>query len=107
MSGAHRGDTLRHDSTLSIDVAAPAELVFGLARDVRRWPALLPHYARSRLVERRPDGAIVVEFVARRPLARLLGLGAPGGLALPDLARAADAASPLRPRRRARPTGWT
>ena len=32
-------------STIGIDVAAPAELVLQLARDVERWPQLLPHYA--------------------------------------------------------------
>ena len=35
-------------STIGIDVAAPAELVFRLARDVERWPDLLPHYVAAR-----------------------------------------------------------
>jgi ribosome-associated toxin RatA of RatAB toxin-antitoxin module len=64
-------------STIAIDVAAPPDLVFRLARDVARWDQLLPHYARSRTVERRPDGSLVVDFVARRPLIGVLGLGLP------------------------------
>ena len=64
-------------STIAIDVAAPPELVFDLARDVERWPRLLPHYVRVRAVERGPDGTIVAEMVARRPLVPVLGLGLP------------------------------
>jgi len=64
-------------STIAIDIAAPPELVFTLARDVERWERLLPHYARSRAIERRRDGSLVVEFVARRPLLAILGLGLP------------------------------
>ena len=65
-------------STIGIDVAAPAELVFRLARDVERWPDLLPHY----VVARRsgpPDeqGRLLVAFVARRLLVPVLGLGLP------------------------------
>jgi uncharacterized membrane protein len=65
-------------STIAIDVAAPAELVFRLARDVERWPLLLPHYAAAVRVGA-PDvgGRLVVRFVARRPLLPLLGLGLP------------------------------
>lgn len=64
-------------STIAIDIAAPPDLVFALARDVERWERLLPHYARSRASERRADGSLVVEFVARRPLIGVLGLGLP------------------------------
>ena len=64
-------------STVSVEVVAPASLVFRLARDVERWPRLLPHYVRVRAIERRPDGAIVAEMVARRPLVPVLGLGLP------------------------------
>ena len=53
------------------------QLVFELARHVDRWERLLPHYARSRILERRPDGSLVVDFVARRPLIAVLGLGLP------------------------------
>jgi ribosome-associated toxin RatA of RatAB toxin-antitoxin module len=64
-------------STISIDAAAPADLVFRLARDIERWPRLLPHYVRVRAVERRADGSLVAEMVARRPLVGVLGIGLP------------------------------
>lgn len=64
-------------STIGIEIGAPGSLVFELARGVERWDRLLPHYARSRAIERRPDGALVVDFVARRPLIGVLGLGLP------------------------------
>ena len=64
-------------STITIEVAAPAELVFRLARDVTRWEILLPHYVRSRLVREVADGASLVDFVARRSLVDVLGLGLP------------------------------
>ena len=62
---------------MSVEVAAPASLVFRLARDVERWPRLLPHYVRVRAIERRADGSIVAEMVARRSLVPVLGLGLP------------------------------
>jgi hypothetical protein len=71
------GRTRKRHSSLAIEIAASPELVFGLARDPLRWPALLPHYSRARLVERAADGSIVAEFVARRPLVGLMGLGIP------------------------------
>jgi ribosome-associated toxin RatA of RatAB toxin-antitoxin module len=65
-------------STVGIDVAAPADLVFRLARDVERWPVLLPHYvAARRVAPPDADGRLLVEFVARRPLLPVLGLGLP------------------------------
>ena len=64
-------------TTIHVDVAAPAALVFDLARNVERWDRILPHYARSRVVDRRSDGSLVVDFVARRPLIGVLGLGLP------------------------------
>ena len=64
-------------STIGVDVAAPPELLFRLARNVERWPLLLPHYVRVRAIERRTDGSLVAEMVARRPLVALLGLGLP------------------------------
>ncbi len=60
-----------------MEVAAPAQLVFRLARDVERWPRLLPHYVRVRAIERGSDGTLVAEMVARRPLVPVLGLGLP------------------------------
>jgi ribosome-associated toxin RatA of RatAB toxin-antitoxin module len=64
-------------SSISIHVDAPPELVFRLARDVERWERLLPHYARSRAVARGADGALVTEFIARRPFVAVLGLSLP------------------------------
>ena len=65
-------------STIGIDVAAPADLVFRLARDVERWPDLLPHYVRaSRLAPPDSAGRLPVAFVARRQLVPVLGLGVP------------------------------
>jgi ribosome-associated toxin RatA of RatAB toxin-antitoxin module len=63
-------------SELAIDVAAPAALVFALARDVTRWPSLLPHYT-SVKVGARDERVVVARFVARRPLIPILGLGLP------------------------------
>ncbi len=64
-------------SEIAIRIAAPPDLVFALAHDVERWADLLPHYVRSAAVERRPDGSLVADFVARRPLIGVLGLGLP------------------------------
>jgi ribosome-associated toxin RatA of RatAB toxin-antitoxin module len=64
-------------SAISIDVAAPAEVVFALARDVERWPRLLAHYEEVRILERRPDGSVVARMIARRPVFGLLGIGLP------------------------------
>ena len=64
-------------STVAIDIAAPAALVFDLARDVERWPTLLPHYLRVRIRERHADGAVTAEMVAVRALVPWLGLGIP------------------------------
>jgi ribosome-associated toxin RatA of RatAB toxin-antitoxin module len=62
-------------STTSLDMAAPPALVFALARDVTRWPQLLPHYVRVDVEERLGDAAILARMVARRPLVPVLGLG--------------------------------
>jgi ribosome-associated toxin RatA of RatAB toxin-antitoxin module len=64
-------------SLIGIDVAAAPELVFHLARDVERWPSLLPHYLSVRVERRGPDGEVVARFVARRDVVRALGLGFP------------------------------
>ena len=45
---------------------APLERVFEAAADVERWPALLRHYRWVRVLERRPEGALV-EMAAWRP----------------------------------------
>jgi hypothetical protein len=64
-------------STISIEIGAPADLVFRLARPVERWDRLLAHYGRSHVRERRTDGTLVVDFVARRPFIPILGIGLP------------------------------
>ncbi len=63
-------------STIGISVAAPPELVFRLASNPLRWPALLPHYVSAREVARRGD-VVIADFVARRPLLPVLGIGLP------------------------------
>jgi aromatase len=64
-------------SEIAIDVSAPPSVVFALARDVERWATLLPHYTRSVALDRRADGSIVADFIARRPLLAVLGIGLP------------------------------
>ncbi|HEY6110507.1 MAG TPA: SRPBCC family protein, partial [Gemmatimonadales bacterium] len=49
-----------------IVIKAPLARVFALARDVERWPELLPHYRWVRMLERRADGGRV-EMAAWRP----------------------------------------
>jgi ribosome-associated toxin RatA of RatAB toxin-antitoxin module len=64
-------------STIGIDVDAPPELVYRLARDVTRWERLLPHYSRSVAIDEAADGTRVCDFIARRPFVQVLGLGIP------------------------------
>jgi ribosome-associated toxin RatA of RatAB toxin-antitoxin module len=64
-------------TTTATEIAAPAALVFGLARDVERWPDLLPHYRRVNVRERHADGAVTAEMVAVRALVPALGFGIP------------------------------
>jgi ribosome-associated toxin RatA of RatAB toxin-antitoxin module len=64
-------------ATIGIEIEAPPRLVFELARDVERWPALLPHYLRVTVRERHPDGRRTADMVAVRALVRRLGLGIP------------------------------
>ena len=65
------------------------QLVFALARDVERWERLLPHYARvAARSAARPDGSLVVSFVARRPLIERPRARAAGHLEGPHLVRA-------------------
>ena len=66
-------------STISIEIDAPPRLVFELARDIERWPALLPHYASVTVQAREPDGARLLRMVARRTFVPALGLGVPVG----------------------------
>ncbi len=51
-------------------VQAPAADVFEAASNVERWPALLSHYRRVRMLERRPGGGLV-EMAAWRPFGPL------------------------------------
>ena len=62
---------------IAIDVDAPPELVFALARDIERWPRLLPHYVSVTVFERHADGSVVARLVARRPILPVLGIGLP------------------------------
>ena len=64
-------------STLSIEVAAPPRLVFELARDIERWPALLPHYLAVRVEDRGPDGSVTARMTAVRPVVPALGYSIP------------------------------
>lgn len=64
-------------ATIGIDIRAPARLVFDLARDVERWPALLPHYVSVRVGERDPDGRRTAGMVAVRRIVPALGFGIP------------------------------
>jgi ribosome-associated toxin RatA of RatAB toxin-antitoxin module len=64
-------------SSISIDVDAPARLVFDLARDVERWPRLLPHYLDVRVEDREPGGVLTARMVAVRTVVPRLGYGIP------------------------------
>ena len=65
------------NSEIGIDVDADPALVFALARDVERWSTLLPHYVRSRVVGRDASARTLVQFVARRQVVPVLGVGLP------------------------------
>ncbi len=54
---------------IGIDVAAPARTVFDLARDITRWPQLLPHY-RKVTVHSRNGERVLATMAAVRPLGR-------------------------------------
>ena len=95
-------------STIAIEIAAPPALVFALARDVERWDRLLPHYARSRAVARGAGWRrSCVDFVARRPLVAVLGLGLPVTWRARTLERAGRPAACASSTWPARRRGWT
>jgi uncharacterized membrane protein len=43
----------------SVEIAAPAETVYGLGADTARWPQILPHYRWVRVLERRGATSLV------------------------------------------------
>ena len=57
-------------STVGIHVAAAPAVVFGLARDVDRWPERLPHYRRVIVRGRRGD-RVLAQMVAERRFWRI------------------------------------
>lgn len=57
-------------TSISIEIDAPPEQVFEMARDLRRWPDLLPHYRRITIHGQR-DGRVVAQMVAVRSFGRL------------------------------------
>src|SRR5207302_9296192 len=64
----------RHMLTVdSISVAAPLERVFSIAREIERWPAILPHYRWVRFQNgvRDATGGGSVEMAAWRPFGPL------------------------------------
>ena len=91
-------------SAIGIDVDAPPELVFALARDVERWERLLPTTSGRASSSARADGALVVDFVARRPLVADPRPRPAGRLAVADLdasrrpAGSGSSTSPGRPK---------
>jgi len=58
---------------ISIDVARSPRTVFDLARDVSRWPSLLPHY-RQVTIESHTDGRVTATMAAVRPIWRRVGI---------------------------------
>lgn len=61
------------NSAIGIHVSASARTVFDLARDVARWPALLPHYRRVAIRSMRA-GRVLARMVAVRPLPWRFGI---------------------------------
>ena len=64
-------------STVAVEVRAPATLVFELARDVERWPALLPHYVGATVLTRHVDGSVTARMTAVRRIVPVIGFGVP------------------------------
>lgn len=55
---------------IGVQIDASPESIFELARDVTRWPRLLPHYRRV-TVHRREGGRVIAQMVAVRPVGPL------------------------------------
>ena len=96
-------------STIAIDVAAPPELVFDLARDSSAGSGCSPTTRARGRVERRADGAVVVDFVARRPFRSSASSGS--GCRWPGASRTWNEPATRRlrfvARRRGHAAGWT
>ncbi len=75
-------------TSIGIRIAAAPERVFALARDVSRWPELLPHYRRA-VVHARRGNHVLVQMVALRPI---------GPVALPVTWRSEQWEEPDEPR---------
>ena len=52
-------------SRIEIDVNAPAQAVFELARDVTRWPHLLPHYRKVTVLSHDGDTSVATMRAVR------------------------------------------
>lgn len=63
-------------STIGVRVAAPPQRIFDLAKDISRWPALLPHYRRVS-ARRLRDGTVLATVVAVRPFGPFASFGFP------------------------------
>jgi ribosome-associated toxin RatA of RatAB toxin-antitoxin module len=63
-------------SELSIEIAAAPRRVFELARDIAKWPEMLPHYRKVTIQSRRA-GRTTATMAAVRPLLRLRSVGVP------------------------------
>lgn len=60
-----------------LDVRAPVQSIFQLARDVENWPVLLPHYRYVKFRESDGRAGGIVEMSANRPFGIPLMPGAP------------------------------
>ncbi|MDQ3809967.1 MAG: SRPBCC family protein [Chloroflexota bacterium] len=56
---------------------ASSAIAFELAAQVERWPRILPHYERVRVLRQMADGGRLVEMAARRDLLPVPGPGVP------------------------------
>ena len=94
-------------SSIAIDIAAPPDLVFGSPATSSAGPTCCPTTRARRLVERRADGALVVDFVARRPVRPGPRARPAGRLAVADLVRARGSGACGSSTSPGRPAAWT
>jgi ribosome-associated toxin RatA of RatAB toxin-antitoxin module len=71
-------------SQIGIDMSAPPQRIFDLARDISRWPALLPHYRKVTIESRNGE----------RTTARMAAVRRVGPLGVPVSWRAEQWADP-------------